>query len=62
MLKAKIFPLWEYSIHLPQTAAALMESVQVACGAREHVCNEGMIVRGREGGKRRREERRSGIQ
>lgn len=49
MLKAKTFPLWEYSIQLPQRAAVLMVSVQVACGAREHVCNEGMTVRGSEG-------------
>lgn len=58
LLRAKSFPLWGYSIHLPQTPAALRVSVLVACGGREPAYNEGMTVRGRE----ESEEGRSSIQ
>lgn len=58
LLRAESFPLWGYSIHLPQTPAALRASVLVACGGREPAYNEGMTARGRE----ESEEGRSSIQ
>lgn len=58
LLRAGSFPLWGYSVHLPQTPAALRVSVLVACGGREPAYNEGMTVRGREDS----EEGRSSIQ
>lgn len=48
LLRAKSSPLWGYSIHLPQTPAALRVSMLLACGGREPAYNEGMTVRGRE--------------
>lgn len=58
LLRAKSFPLWGYSIHLPQTPAALRVSALVACGGRAPAYNEGMTLRGRE----ESEEGRSSIQ